>query len=99
MEIAHLEDIHRSLCEQQRRAANLEERPRRHHHFWSGDRIEKYKRQQERTEITGPHDLQWIHITEQIFPGGVEAGKSSHRSTHQSDAGEALAALVRQVAQ
>jgi hypothetical protein len=72
----------------------LQKRPRCRHHFRPGDGIEKNKRQQKGAEVTGPDNLQGIHVPQQIFSGGIETGESRNRPAHQCDAGQALMSLL-----
>jgi hypothetical protein len=99
LKVAQREKAQRGRSKQQRRAAKLHEWPRRHHHAGFCDRVQEDQRQQKGAEVARPHDLQRIHVAEQILSGGVEARKCRHRSAHQGNAGQPQAALVRGIDQ
>jgi hypothetical protein len=85
-QVAQREEVEHGRAEQQRGAADLQDRPPGAQQPRPAKRVRDRKRKQEGESVARPHDLHHRDLAPQIFRRGVEASESADRTADQRDA-------------
>ena len=91
-QIAQRKEVEHGRAEQQRRPADLQDRPSGAQEAGPAQWIRDDEGEQEGKGVSRPHDLHHRDLASEIFRRGIEAGESGDRPADQRNADQARAA-------